>query len=167
MKRFVLFIAVVILVSAVAAMFLTSNREGSGGSATARDGSEVEVTAVPGAPMTIVHFWGTWCGPCRDELPEFAAFRIEYAAKGVGFVVVADDPDFQTVDHYLEKGNISLGTFLLDARGAAARQWKIDAYPTTFVLSPTNEILAVYRGMVDWTSPLQKREILRLGGLQP
>ena len=117
--------------------------------------------------MTIVHFWGTWCGPCREELPAFAAFRRDHAEKGIGFVTVADDPDFATVDRFLKEQDLSLEPLLLDPRGQAGRQWKVDAYPTTFVLGPTNEILAVYRGTIDWESPLQRREILRLGGLEP
>lgn len=166
MKR-VLFILLVVGVSIWVAMTLTSNRDAGGGSAVARDGSTVDVGPVPGAPMTIVHFWGTWCGPCRAELPEFAAFEREFDDKGIGFVTVADDPDFATVDGFLREGGIELGTVLLDANGSAARKWNVNAYPTTFVIGPTNEILAVYRGMIDWTSPLQRREILRLGGLEP
>lgn len=167
MKRLVLFLGVVIVIAAWAALTLTSNREVGSVTAVARDGSPAEVAAVASAPMTIVHFWGTWCGPCRDELPDFAAFKNEYEKDGIAFVIVADDPDFATVDRFLDREGISLGPIVLDSSGSAGRQWKVDAYPTTFVLAPTNEILAVYRGMLDWTSPLQRREILRLGGLEP
>jgi thiol-disulfide isomerase/thioredoxin len=166
MKR-VVFIILVVIVSIWVARTLTSKREAAGGSATARDGSAVEVAAIPGAPMTIVHFWGTWCPPCRRELPEFAAFQKDYGLKGVGFVTVADDPDFETVDRFLRGEGIDIEPMLLDASGAAARQWGVRVYPTTFVIGPANDILAVYRGMIDWASPLQRREILRLGGLEP
>lgn len=166
MKR-TLFILSAVVISIWAALTLTSNRRAASSNAVDRSGAVVEIAAVAGAPMTIVHFWGTWCGPCRDELPEFAAFRSSYAGKGVGFVTVADDPDFATVDQFLQGANIDIGPVLLDSSGAAAREWKVDAYPTTFVIGPGNEILAKYRGMIDWTSPLQRREILRLGGLEP
>ena len=167
MKRLVLFILAVIVVSAWVAFTLTSSREADSASAVARDGSVVEVEAVAGAPMTIVHFWGTWCGPCREELPAFAAFKRAHEGKGIGFVTVADDPDFATVDRFLRAQSIEIEPILLDSTGAAGRRWKVDAYPTTFVLGTQNEILAVYRGMIDWESPLQRREILRLGGLEP
>ena len=166
MKR-ALFIILVIGVSVWAAMTLTSNRELDSERALSRDGTPVSVGSVAGAPMTIVHFWGTWCGPCREELPSFAAFKSEAEGRGVAFVTVADDPDFATVDGFLDKIGVQLGTIVLDPRGAAAHDWKVDAYPTTFVLGPDNEILGKYRGMVDWESPLQRREILRLGGLEP
>lgn len=166
MKR-ALFIILVVVVSIWVARTLTSKREAAGGSAIARDGVAVAVAAVPGAPMTIVHFWGTWCPPCRTELPDFAEFQKDYAAKGVGFVTVADDPDFETVDGFLRGAGIDIEPMLLDSKGSAARAWGVRVYPTTFVIGPSNDILAVYRGMIDWKSPLQRREILRLGGVEP
>ncbi len=161
-----LFVLFVVAVSLWAAFTLTSNREAAGGGAMTRDGSTVEVEAVPGASITIVHFWGTWCGPCRHELPTFVEFKKRYESRGVGFHVVADDPDFETVDRYLEAADLELD-FLLDSQGSTGRAWDVRIYPTTFVIGPSNEILARYKGTVDWSSSLQRREILRLGGIDP
>ena len=30
-------------------------------------------------PALLLHFWGTWCPPCRREFPEWVAFCEEYA----------------------------------------------------------------------------------------
>lgn len=166
MKR-AFFIVSVIAVSIWAAMTLTSTRNAAEASATTRQGGAIDISADPGAPMTIVHFWGTWCGPCREELPDFVAFQRDQTKSGITFIAVADDPDFATVDRYLSDSGIDLASFVLDPRGDVARAWGVDAYPSTFVLGPNNEILAAYRGMVDWASPLERREILRLGGLEP
>jgi thiol-disulfide isomerase/thioredoxin len=164
MKR-AAFILLAIAASVWVAMTLTSTRDAGVGSAIARDGSTVDVASVPGAPMTIVHFWGTWCPPCRHELPGFVAFQRDVAGRGIAFVTVADDPDFATVDRFLSETGLTLDPVYLDPRGSAARTWNVNAYPTTFVVGPSNEILAVYKGMIDWASPLQRREIMRLGKL--
>ncbi|MFC7419736.1 TlpA family protein disulfide reductase [Iodobacter arcticus] len=42
-----------------------------------------------GKPM-IVNFWATWCGPCREEIPEFIALQKQYAGK-VQFIGIAID----------------------------------------------------------------------------
>jgi thiol-disulfide isomerase/thioredoxin len=42
-----------------------------------------------GKPL-IINFWATWCGPCREEIPEFIALQKQYAGK-VRFIGVAID----------------------------------------------------------------------------
>ena len=29
--------------------------------------------------LTVIHFWGTWCPPCKEEYPEFAKLAAKYA----------------------------------------------------------------------------------------
>lgn len=41
--------------------------------------------------LLIVNFWATWCGPCREEMPEFIRFQTEFGAKGLQFVGIAVD----------------------------------------------------------------------------
>ena len=41
--------------------------------------------------VLVVNFWGTWCPPCRAEIPEFIRFQKQYKAQGVQFVGIAID----------------------------------------------------------------------------
>ncbi len=44
--------------------------------------------------VLVVNFWATWCGPCREEMPEFIRAQRELGPKGVQFVGIAvDQPD--------------------------------------------------------------------------
>lgn len=36
----------------------------------------------------VINFWGTWCGPCKEELPHFSELASEYKDRGVLIVTV-------------------------------------------------------------------------------
>jgi thiol-disulfide isomerase/thioredoxin len=44
--------------------------------------------------VLVVNFWATWCGPCREEMPEFVKAQRELGPKGLQVVGIAiDQPD--------------------------------------------------------------------------
>jgi thiol-disulfide isomerase/thioredoxin len=57
------------------------------------DGKEQSLGQWKGKVL-VVNFWATWCGPCREEMPEFVRAQAELGAKGLQFVGIAvDQPD--------------------------------------------------------------------------
>lgn len=52
--------------------------------------------------LLVVNFWATWCGPCKQEMPGFAAMQQEYAGRGVQFIGVAVD-DLASVQAFLRE----------------------------------------------------------------
>jgi thiol-disulfide isomerase/thioredoxin len=41
--------------------------------------------------VLVVNFWGTWCPPCRAEIPEFIRFQKQYDKQGIQLVGIAID----------------------------------------------------------------------------
>ena len=45
----------------------------------------------PGATVTLVNVWATWCVPCREEFPDLMRLRKAYASRGLRLVLVNAD----------------------------------------------------------------------------
>src|SRR5690242_18638547 len=56
------------------------------------DGTSVTFSSVR-AKVTVVSFWGTFCGPCLDELPSLEKLHQRYRGdKDVAILAVSIDP---------------------------------------------------------------------------
>ncbi|MDQ7024572.1 MAG: cytochrome c biogenesis protein/redoxin [Anaerolineae bacterium] len=52
------------------------------------EGEEVALSDLQGQ-VVLLNFWGTWCGPCRREMPEFQAVYEEYQDSGFTILALA------------------------------------------------------------------------------
>ena len=56
------------------------------------DGADFRLADAAGA-VTIVHFWATWCAPCREEMPALDAYYRAHRAEGLNVLAISmDDP---------------------------------------------------------------------------
>ena len=58
------------------------------------EGAELSVMSeVAKNKITILDFWASWCGPCRQEMPFMKELYAKYNAKGLGIVGISLDED--------------------------------------------------------------------------
>lgn len=100
------------------------------------------------AGLTIVHFFATWCEPCREELPALTRLA-QRAPAGLRVISISvAEPDMR-VRRFLQK--IQTGfPVLLDRDRAVARAWGVETLPTSFVLDSQLAPLAAAQDSVDW-----------------
>lgn len=83
--------------------------------------------------IVMVNFWASWCGPCREELPEMEALYQEYA--DLGFEILAVN-----VDDHPDKANVLLDDIevsfpvLFDTAGEVSELYDVSAMPTTVII---------------------------------
>ncbi len=121
-----------------------------------RRGNLVDVD-LRGAPVTLLHFWAAWCGPCREELPRFVAFA---AAHHLRVVAVSHDRDFASADRFLRQNAIPLET-LLDDHGSFAARFHVRVIPTTIAFDRAGNVIDRFDQSVDWSDPAIARRVLR------
>ncbi|MDB6125453.1 MAG: resA 1 [Pedosphaera sp.] len=59
---------------------------------TAVDGRAVDMQQLRGK-VVLLDFWATWCGPCREEIPNVRAAYEKFHAKGFEIVGISFDSD--------------------------------------------------------------------------
>lgn len=58
-----------------------------------RNGKVNALENLKGKNGTLVIFWASWCGPCRQEIPELKKLHKTYQAKGINFISISIDHD--------------------------------------------------------------------------
>jgi peroxiredoxin len=103
--------------------------------------------------VVLVYFWATWCGYCRKELP-VAIEKVVRERRGQPFAVLAvsiQEPR-DLVAAYVKGAGVS-APVLLDAEGAVARDYRVRATPTTFLIGRDGRLVAWAAGTRDWDGP--------------
>ena len=95
------------------------------------EGHEVALGAQH-ADAVIVHFFATWCEPCREELPALTRLSRRAGSSVRILAISVAEPDAR-VRRFMQSMPTDFPV-LLDADRAVAKSWKVMTLPTTFVL---------------------------------
>mgnify|MGYP003976624071 FL=1 len=108
--------------------------------------------------ITLLNFWGTWCPPCRQELPGLARLASRLSGESrVQLIAVScgggarDDLDQLRGDtaDFLTSTGIKISPWA-DPSGATrlnfTEAFDFRAYPTTYLIGPDRKVLAIWTG---------------------
>jgi peroxiredoxin len=115
-------------------------------------GKQVELKQVyPQNRITLVNFWGSWCPPCKMEIPEFIQFYSEYRKKGLEILAVNtwDNNSLETIKEFAETVGMNFPV-LLDTKNEVVKLYGVRAVPTTFFLDHTGRIKEIFTGMINY-----------------
>jgi len=111
---------------------------------------------------TVIQFFATWCGPCHRALADLADVQARLPVRA-RLVVISVGEDAPVVKRFLAEHPLPAGSEIaLDRRGATARAWGQDRFPTTFLVDGGGVIRHINRGwgsgyaerMLRWLRPM-------------
>ena len=111
-----------------------------------------------GGKITLLNFWGTWCPPCRQELPGLARlasrlsgeprFQLIAVSCGGGTRDNLDQLRGDTAD-FLTSTGIKISPWA-DPSGSTrlnfTEAFDFRAYPTTYLIGPDRKVLDIWTG---------------------
>jgi thiol-disulfide isomerase/thioredoxin len=125
-----------------------SGREAPQASFQRFGGGTVSLQALRGK-VVLVDFWGTFCGPCVEEMPVLVRLAKEYEPRGLAFVAPSlDDPERALVEVgvFIDKQVPGLAPYAAFGDDASANAFGVRALPTLVVIDRAGKLGATYIG---------------------
>ena len=99
--------------------------------------------------IVAVNFWGTWCGPCVVEMPEFQKFHEQYRDDaGVVVLTINNDPNPDDVPPWMAEHEYDFTVLVDDGYASSAGVY---VYPTSWFLDAEGRLVFIKEG---WSESL-------------
>lgn len=106
-----------------------------------------------------INFWATWCPPCRAEMPDIQKFSEVEDVVVLAINLTHTEDSLLTVDHFIQERGFTFPV-LTDKNGEVATQYRIQAYPTSFLIDSKGRIQFIALGAMNYD--LMVREFEKL-----
>jgi len=161
-RRNLLVLLPLLVVAAMAAVFLVMLARGKTFLPSALIGKPVPTFALPALPgkpgltdadlkagkITLVNFFASWCPDCHVEHPYLVELSKDagLAAQGVRLVGVAQKDAPENTRRFLGNGGDPYAAVGMDSAGRASIDFGVYGIPETFLVGPNGTILAKHVG---------------------
>jgi len=97
--------------------------------------------------VVLLNFWGTWCGPCRREMPEFQKAFEEWHEQGFEILAIAYNDTEEAMLSFRDEFALSF-PLALDDSGEINDAYGIQTRPSSYLLDRDGVILARHFGIM-------------------
>lgn len=105
-------------------------------------GETVSLSSYSGKVL-IVDFWGTWCPPCREEIPSFIKLKNTYGEKGFDIVGInyersSGDEAVEMIVDYIEENDMNYNCVI--GNDETSDQVNVTGFPTTLFIDAKGKV---------------------------
>jgi thiol-disulfide isomerase/thioredoxin len=116
------------------------------------DDSRLNLAAIQDK-LVIVHFWATWCAPCRKEMPSLERLSQKLDPTKFALIGISVDEDVNLVKEFKLKYGIQFAKFIDIDKSLSTGHFGVSAYPETFIISRDHRLLRHMMGEHEWDTP--------------
>ena len=92
-----------------------------------------------------LNFWGTWCPPCKKEMPYINNQYHQYKDKGVQVLTVDIQESELAVNQFAERLKLDF-PIMIDTDKEVMSTYGIDPLPATFLIDKNGKVVEYYTG---------------------
>jgi len=111
--------------------------------------------------VVMVNFWATWCGPCRQEMPQLNKLYEKYRSSGFVLLGVNIDEDPRHAANVAAKLGVKFPV-LLDSDKSVSKRYDLAAMPSTVLIDRDGKVRHVHRGYREGVEELYEKQIREL-----
>jgi len=115
------------------------------------EGKQTDLAALRGQ-WVLVHFWASWCVPCRREMPTLQGLATVTPPLPIKLLLVNTAETDDEVFVFMGIVAPDLDT-LMDRDGQATERWQPRGLPASFLVDPDGRIRYLALGGRDWLAP--------------
>jgi peroxiredoxin len=111
--------------------------------------------------VVMVNFWATWCGPCRQEMPQLNKLYEKYRGSGFVLLGVNVDDDARNAASVASKIGVKFPV-LLDTDKTVSKRYELATMPSTVIIDRDGKVRYVHRGYRDGFEDAYEKQIREL-----
>lgn len=115
-------------------------------------GQDVDLRSFSGR-VVIVNFWASWCAPCVEEMPSLEMLYRTLGPHGLVVLAVSADEDEADLRSFLMRVPVTFPVLRDPGGRLTGSGYRIQGYPSTFVVDGAGVIREVFLGPVQWDTP--------------
>jgi thiol-disulfide isomerase/thioredoxin len=110
------------------------------------DGQRMRLSDLRGHPV-FLNFWASWCGPCRQEMPNMQTMLDKYGSSANLVVLAVNNGESLTpAQRFLDRLQIQLTDYGYDPTAQVVKKYNVTGLPVSYFIDANGVITRVVTG---------------------